>query len=521
MVLLLSVCSEDSTANGMPAPSEPASPVEATDLAERAKDPRPSVLLIVIDTLRADAVSAYGAVDGTTPNFDALAERGILYRNAFASAPWTVSSHASLFTGLRVDEHGVGLSADSMAPDSLSMLAESFADAGYVTAGFAENPLVGPLFGLDQGFDHFEVKPYPKARLREAVEPEEFRNDENDFRLVDRVSEWAAQRDRSRPYFLFINIMDAHAPYQLRDENLWVPSGVDPVEVDYVAKAYWSHYELCGAVPRSEHVAILQGLYLGDVAAADAKLGRLIERSRRWEGSKTPLTLVTGDHGEHFGEHNLMGHMFSVRVQALHVPLVIEGLEGSVPGTIRSAVGLVDVSSALRCWALEEDCGSNWPLSEALSGSLPESLPGAVEGNPAETSRAGPPLFSFYSDATAIVPPEISGVDELVLPEGWELVGKHRNYCLPKDRVFGEMVSMIRYPMKINWVEDQPIELYDLSWDPAERSNLAEVETETAAELRAELEVHLQERILSRNRPSGESISEETVRALKSLGYIE
>ena len=154
---------------------------------------------------------------------------------------------------------------------------------------------------------------------------------------------------------------------------------------------------------------------------------------------------------------------------------------------------------------MKEDCDSTWPLP--------------VESNLAGTLSASPPVFSFYSDASFKMPPEL--VEEISLPEGVHMAYPHRTHCLPKDRVFGEMVSMIRYPMKINWVQDQPIELYDLSWDTAERSNLAVVQAETAAELRAELETHLRERIMNRDRPSGDEISEETVRALKSLGYIE
>src|SRR6185369_7942453 len=111
---------------------------------------RPSILLVVLDTVRADAVSAYGTVSGTTPYLDGLASHGLRYAHAFSPAPWTTPSHASLFTGLGVEHHRVGMSDHITAGPDLVMLAERLHDAGYQTAAFIENPLVGEPFGMAQ-----------------------------------------------------------------------------------------------------------------------------------------------------------------------------------------------------------------------------------------------------------------------------------------------------------------------------------------------------------------------------------
>ena len=105
-------------------------------------------MLIVIDTLLADAVSFYSDVEGTTPTLDRLAGKGLRYTRAYAPSPWTGPSHASLFSGLRVDEHGVGLNGLYVTPESVQMLAEDFEQAGYLTAAFAENTLVAKEFGF-------------------------------------------------------------------------------------------------------------------------------------------------------------------------------------------------------------------------------------------------------------------------------------------------------------------------------------------------------------------------------------
>ncbi len=120
---------------------------------------QPSLVLVVLDTVRVDAVSAYGRVAGTTPALDRLAAEGVLYERAYAQAPWTLPSHATLFTGLPPEDHGVS-SRRLVASEELVMLAERLRDAGYETMGSSENPWIHPLTRMTQGFDHF-VAPTP------------------------------------------------------------------------------------------------------------------------------------------------------------------------------------------------------------------------------------------------------------------------------------------------------------------------------------------------------------------------
>jgi arylsulfatase A len=242
-------------------------------LAPARTDLRPSIVLIVLDTVRADAVSAYGAVEGTTPAFDALANRGTLFARAYAPSPWTVSSHASLFSGLRVDEHGVGLDGAYYSEDSMRMLAEDLREAGYETVGFAENPLVSEDFGLAQGFGQFA-----SPRVDDILRTQQAGDlDARFFELSRKVRDWARARDRSRPYFLFVNIMDAHDPYSVRDVNAWVPDGTSTRDLEFVARYRAMFSAICRKAPSPRDQAILRGLYLGDVASADAKLARILD----------------------------------------------------------------------------------------------------------------------------------------------------------------------------------------------------------------------------------------------------
>ena len=234
------------------------------------------MLLVVIDTLRADAVSAYGAVRGTTPQVDALAEQGLRYTHAYAPAPWTIPSHVSLFTGLGVEHHHVGMSERITAGPELVMLAERLRDAGYETAGFAENPLIGEPFGMNQGFEHFS------ARTLEQLLAEFRQPGSSGYDVARAVESWARGRDPHRPFFVFVNLFEPHEPYRVREVNRFLPPGT--TAADGGRRCSSPRAASAIALPSSEELAILRGLYLGDVAAADATLGEIVAPGPRRGG---------------------------------------------------------------------------------------------------------------------------------------------------------------------------------------------------------------------------------------------
>jgi arylsulfatase A-like enzyme len=460
-------------------------------------DPRPSILLVVIDTLRADAVSAYGAVEGTTPSFDALASDGLLYERAYAPSPWTLPSHASLLTGFGPDRHGVGIAGRMGLRAELTTLAERLTAAGYQTAGFSENPLVSGLFGFDKGFERFAALTVEDA-INEDENPGSLQ-----FDILDEVAAFAAERDRNRPFFLFVNLFDPHTPYRDREQNRFLSPDIsvgDSWTADALKQA--SH-RICDRLPSAEDVKILHGLYLGDVAESDAKLGRIDAIARKAAAGEPLIVVATADHGEHFGEHRLLSHEFSVRAPVLNIPLVVHGIPEAPAGRIDHPVTLVDVAASVLGWAGAE---------------IPAEITGrALPTRASAVDPSGVDLLAVYSDA------------KLKAPEDWE---EHldpsedsrdlkRSNCWPRDRVFGNMLALTRWPFKLIWFEHYPAELYDLSWDPLERSDLAELRPELSGPLLEEAQRRVEELGLANSAGEVETPSDAELEALRGLGYVE
>jgi arylsulfatase A-like enzyme len=454
---------------------------------EEPAEARPSILLFVIDTLRADAVGAYGAPEGVTPNLDALAGRGLRFANAFASAPWTLPSHASLLFGLGVEEHHLGLGGRAILAPQWESLADRLSAVGYETVGFAENPLVSAPFGLTRGFERFEAR-----SVEELLADFRGRADAARFDVVGRVGRWARDREGRRPFLLFVNVLDPHLPYTVRGDDRFLPEGVSSAEAAEVSQ---EPDRICDALPPPEELAILRGLYLGDVAAADAKLGAVVRAAREAGRGGRLVTVVTSDHGEHLGEHGLLDHQFTLRHEALHVPLVVEGLDAE-PAVVDEAVSLSQLAAAALRWTGVEPAGAPDP----------SALPGPPGG-------AGPGVIAAYDDT-----PPADWPDAVPLP-GVDRMDATRRACGEEDRVFGSMLSLIRPPYKLTWYERYPPELHDLRWDAAERSNLIDVLPEIAAPLQAKLRALLAE--ADPFRAHDTPTDPEVLERLRAMGYAE
>jgi len=265
----------------------------ATLLAACSRDARPNLLLVTLDTTRADRIGAYGDAGARTPTLDLLAARGVLFERAFASTPVTLPSHTSMLTGLGPERHGVLDNGRFVAADSLDSVAERLAAAGYRTAAFVAAFVLDASFGLDQGFqvydDDIDARDDPLS-VSVARRPGEA--------VTDRALAWLAGSDQ--PFFAWVHYYDVHDPRH-------APPPFDAIE----------------------------DRYAGALAYVDAQLARLLAGVDAAAGGRETLVVVAGDHGEGLGEHDESSHGTLVYDSTLHIPLLAAG--ASFASGLRSA----------------------------------------------------------------------------------------------------------------------------------------------------------------------------------------
>jgi choline-sulfatase len=254
--------------------------------------PRPSILLVTLDTTRADAIGP-GADGITTPGFDAVAARGRRFLHAYATVPETLPSHSSMMTGLYPAGHGIHENARTL-PDRHDVLADRLRQAGYRTAAFVSSFVLARRFGLARGFDAYDDELAAGAVERSATA------------TTDRaIAE--LQYPSSQPRFLWVHYFDPHAPYQ----------PPEPFRSQFAAKPY-----------------------LGEIAMMDRELGRLVDAFEKSAArSQTPAaTIIAGDHGEGLGDGGESQHGNLLYQSTMHVPLVVTG-----PG-VEAGTSMVPVS---------------------------------------------------------------------------------------------------------------------------------------------------------------------------------
>ncbi len=315
----------------------------------------PNVLLVVVDTLRADHLSSYGYSRPTSPTLDRISREGVLFENAIAPSSWSPPSHASLLLGRRVSEHKV----DGMEPlldTKYPSLAEEMALSGYVTGGFSANLLwVTTRSGFARGFIHYEDyftnvtdminrTVFGKEMLNRLVSATGYRNlpgrkAARDINLS--LLSWLDNRGK-RPFFAFLNYFDAHAPYiSPAPFHTRFMTAEQRVE----AKGYDFFPEQSKEPPRPK---LAEAAYDGAIAYLDAQLDELLKELDARGILDNTILIITSDHGESFGERHLFGHGHSLSLELIRVPLIIR-YPGQVPAGVRvaSPVGLRAVATTI------------------------------------------------------------------------------------------------------------------------------------------------------------------------------
>ena len=294
----------------------------------------PNVLVIVVDTLRADHLPAYGYASGDTPHLDRFAEDAIRFEQAFANASWTRPSFASILTGRYPSSHSVMGKSDGL-PDEVVTLAEALGEGGYETAGFVTNFNVEPHYNFQQGFDTYEFiepefvlgadsassKLLLVQTLRRVIRKASAMvggarpgGDYQDAETVNRhVNTWLDSAPSDQPWFLFAAYMDPHDPYF-----------VHPYDGEGYSRAAHQH-------PDPSEAEQLRGLYDGEITYWDSQFGALMDSLRERGLYDDTLIVITSDHGEEFADHGGFWHGTTLYDEQVHVPLFVK-----LPGNARA-----------------------------------------------------------------------------------------------------------------------------------------------------------------------------------------
>jgi arylsulfatase A-like enzyme len=321
---------------------------------QSGKSERPNILLIVMDTVRADHLSLYGYHLNTTPYLKKMALESAVFNNAFAAAPWTLPSHASIFTGLYPSQHKTN-AEHFWLDDTYRTLAEVLHDNGYQTVSFSNNDYVTSYHNMVQGFERTwykgnwtdEIK-MPDQSLGGAVVSllnwlwEYFRTDilakviKNPASIWDypsaavtnkAVSDWLSRgRDDGRSFFMFINYMDAHFPYDPDDETAALFLNKEELEMSYRLKLrnppieYFLDMSKGGYTEKD--IRIMNRLYDARIHYLDGELEKLFNTFKKLGMYDRTLIIIASDHGEYLGSRNRLAHGLGLHEEVLHVPLI-------------------------------------------------------------------------------------------------------------------------------------------------------------------------------------------------------
>ena len=461
---------------------------------------RPNIILVTMDTTRADHLSCYGYGKNTTPNLDTFAKENVIFNNAYAPSPWTLPSHASIFTGMYPARHGAHKDWDHLQtnwPRKLdehhTTLAEILTDHGYQTAGIVASHVLHSSTGFAQGFTYYdeelisvlgELEHFSLYKLiGRWVYLDEIAGRwgvcgyRRAYQINARVFSWLEKHCQS-PFLLFIHYFDPHLPY------------IPPYK-------YYRHFQEDenGEITQYEkYKRELVAQYDGELANLDDHLGKLFTRLKELNLYNNSMIILTSDHGEFFGEHDMWTHGYELYQEVLKVPLIIK-YPASFPkqGEYSKRVSLVDIMPTLLNFL-------GLPLSRECQGR---------------------DLFKGRSRVMAeIYRGTYSGIYDLFIDR------------YVKDRRFrkeGRLARQLKalYLDNYKYIKEYPgtaksrDELYNIEKDPAEVYNLIDTRPEKAKEMEVKLTGWLNIDAPPTAAPQPAKFDKATEEGLRNLGYLQ
>jgi arylsulfatase A-like enzyme/Tfp pilus assembly protein PilF len=399
-----------------------------------ARPEHPNLLLITIDTLRADRVGAYGARTGATPSLDALASAGVRFDRAHTAVPLTGPSHATIMTGQYPPVHGVRGNVVFSLGSRYPTLATILKQQGYQTAAFVGAYPVAAAFGFGQGFDLFDEEFHESSADEQGAERPA-------GEVAGTAIRWlqSGDRDRGAPFFVWTHFYDPHAPY----------------------------------APPAPYTQSFAGRpYDGEIAYADAQIGRVLDALRQSGRDKNTVVIVLADHGEGLGDHRELTHAVLIYESTMRIPFIISGAGIPAGRVVSTRVGAIDVvPTAMRLLGLEGDrqlLGRD--LTPLIEGRSLEERPLYLES-----------LFGRLNCRWATLRGWVNG--------DWKLI----TGAIP--------------------------ELYNIADDPAEQHDLAAAEPERVKRMTAELRRAMERLVPGGDRARAVAITAEQEARLRSLGY--
>lgn len=487
---------------------------------------RSNVLFVVWDTARAWTVHQM-LQTGSLPWLQRLASEGVRFERAISQSPWTLPSHASMFTGQYPGDHGTDADSPTFEP-STPPLAERLSNAGYLTAGISGNPWVSPEFGFDRGFDDFSMGwdlfwngtdltgargadslpeairtlmaemslgSAPKTMLNAVYNRYLHGRRDDGARMTTRRSVRWLQRYAStdRPFFLFLNYIEPHLKYEpppgVRDRFL--PEFVSERRLAEINQDPWRYVTGVESMD-DEDFDLLESLYRAEIAYVDRHLGRLYRCLEDNDLLENTLVILVSDHGENIGDHGLMDHQYGVYNTLTHVPLVIRPPTGTCAGepgvegeSVQDVVELRNLSATIVEATLGPDPAKRDPGSSVMGSD-------ATRGHAVSEYLVPQPAVSTLEEQYDV--DDLSHLDRIyrALWDGeWKLVE----------------------------VSTGDHELYDVREDPHEGTDLADDRPDVAMEMVERLTA-IRGKLAAQPTDDREDVSVSTEQRLEDLGYL-